>query len=218
MEKVTVVAHISTLMLLQSPVPWKSDGKCSEVFGRLWREKVWVSSCFSWSDGRGLLRPALMVDVIRFLLPCQSTTLLFLFRLCCPSYTPHLCVLWEMGKAGWHLVRTPSSTVSVISLNSFGSRLQCLQFPCPKAKDVPGNIPTSVKWLPLNCKTLSSWKGTLGTAVVASCIQGVHKCSCPGQIQAAKVGAQESEWRTVEQVFKGDKLAGVGTVWSYNTT
>lgn len=80
-EKVTALwKHRSTPMLSHSPVPWKSDGKCSQVLGRLWREKVWVSSCFScrplfssWSNGRGLLRPAVMVDVIRFLFPGQTT-------------------------------------------------------------------------------------------------------------------------------------------------
>lgn len=45
---------------------------------------------------------------------------------------------WEIVRnAGWGLARTLSSTVSVVSLNSFGSRLQCLQLPCPKAQRCP---------------------------------------------------------------------------------
>lgn len=124
----------------------------------------------SWSDGRGLLRPALTVEMIGLLFPYQNVLCLFPFRLCCLSYTLHLLyVIWKMGNAGWGLARTPRVSCQhpvwiVLALDysftvySFTDHSEVLP---PRHKDVLENIAASVKWLLLYCKAFSSWKATL---------------------------------------------------------
>lgn len=80
-----------------------------------------------------------MVDVIRFLLPRQSTP--YCTSSDSVAYHTHPIFMsferWEMQDGAW---QGHPAVLSVVSLNSFGSRLQCLQFPCPKAQRCPWEL------------------------------------------------------------------------------
>lgn len=211
-------------MLSHAPVLLKSEGKGSETFGRLWREQVWEPPALaplfsSWSDGRGLLRPALMVEVIRLLFPYRSTPYLFPLRLCCVVHTPSsLCHLKDgkrrmgpgkdtkraMSTAGL-IVLALDYSFSVYSFTDHGEVLP------QRHKDVLRTYQPQWNGYPCPAKLSHPGKPHCETDVVDNCVEGIHTLWFAGRSQAAMPGSWEREWSDIKRSFQGDKLAGIRT-------